>query len=133
MNFEQVIHQRWAAAASLEALLPAERVKTVRSFGDAMPYATLIRQKTHPVLTTNAGDSLEDVTLRIDVWHDRFDEAGAIVGEIRAVFDRAAFPLEGDVRVVTMRRVVESMEQDEEGIWRFTVTFAVRVYLAGAS
>jgi len=129
MNLEQAIHQRWADTAALEALLPAARLKTGRSRGDSMPYATLTRERNRTALRSNAGDALDESKLRIDVWCEAFDAGHAIAEQVKAAFDRTAFDLSGDDRVVQMRRIGDAASQDADGVWRFTLRFLVHVHL----
>ena len=129
MNLEQVIHQRWAGDATLEGLLPVARLKTGRSVGETVPYATLARRRCRTRFRTNAGDAVDEVRLRIHLWHDDYDAGRTILEAIKAAFDRSSFPLaEGD-QVVQMRRTDDAAEQDDEGLWRFAIEFAVEVYL----
>jgi len=130
VNLEQVIHQHWAAAEALASLLPAENVKTGRSFGDPLPYATIVRRKNRPLLRTNAGDAVDEVTLRISVWHDNYDAGWAVAEQVKAAFDRSAFALSGQDRVVQMCRTEDVASQDEDGTWRFTIKFLVQVHLS---
>ena len=130
MNLEQVIHERWAAAEELESLLPAENVKTGRSFGDSVPYATITRIKGRPVARTNAGDALDEVTLRISLWHDDYDSGWAVAEAVKAAFDRSAFALAGEDRVVQMCRTQDAASQSEDGTWKFTIEFLVQAYLS---
>ena len=129
MNLEQVIHQRWAASETLNALLPAEHVKTGRSFGDPLPYATLTRLKNRTVFRTNAGDALDEVTLRVNVWHDDYDAGRAITEQVKAAFDRSDFALSGGDRVVQMRRTDDSASQHHDGTWQFTIEFLIEIHL----
>jgi len=129
MNLEQAIHQRWAASDALAALLPAANVKTGRSFGDPVPYATIARETSRTVFRTNAGDALDEVTLQINVWHDSYDAGLAVVEQVQAAFDRSGFTLAGGDTVVQMRRVADSTRQHEDGRWQWTVKFLVDVYL----
>jgi len=129
MNLEQAIHQRWAGDATLEGLLPAARLKTGRSVGETVPYATLARRRCRTRFRSNAGDALDEVTLRVRLWHDDYDAGRAIVEAIKTAFDRTDFPLAESDRVVQMRRTDDTAEQDNEGLWRFTIDFAVEVYL----
>ena len=129
MNLEQAIHQRWAASDTLASLLPAERLKTGRSFGDSLPYATITRQGNRTAFRTNAGDALDEVRLQIRVWHDDYDAGRAIAEQVKAAFDRSDFALSGGGRVVQMRRTGDSASQHDDGTWRFTVDFLVQVHL----
>ena len=129
MRLEQAIHQRWATSGGLVALLPAQRVKTGRAFGDATPYATVEHVQGQTAFRTNAGDALDEVTVRINVWHDNYDEACAIAEQVKLAFDRSAFPLAGGDKVVQMRRVADSASQDGEGLWRLAIDFVTQVHL----
>ena len=129
MNLEQVLHQRWAAFDALNSLFAAEHVKTGRSFSAALPYATITRLGNRTAFRTNAGDALDEVTLRINVWHDDYDAGRAIVRELMAAFDRSDFALAGGDRVVQMRRTDDSASQHDDGTWQFAIEFLVQVYL----
>ena len=129
VNLEQVVHQRWAACDALDSLLAAENVKTGRSFGAASPYATITRLGNRTAFRTNAGDALDEVALRVSVWHDDYDAGRAIVGQVKTAFDRSDFALAGADRVVQMRRTDDSASQHDDGTWQFTVDFLVHVHL----
>jgi hypothetical protein len=129
MNLEQAIHQRWAAAAALCQLLPADRLHTGLARGTGTPYATLLRKPSRTLFRTNAGDALEEVPLVIHVWHDRFDAGQAIARQVQAVFDRSDFSLSDGGRVVQMRRAGESVVEHDDGVWQWAIEFSVQVYL----
>ena len=129
MNLEQVIHQRWAASEGLSSLLPAESVKTGRSLADATPYATITRLGSRTAFRTNAGDALDEVTLRINVWHDDYDAGRAVLEQLKATFDCSDFALSGGDRVIQMRRTEDSASQHDDGTWQLTVEFLVQVHL----
>lgn len=130
MNLEQAIHQRWAANTTLQALLPAENVKTGRSFGDSTPYATIGRKANRTVFRTNDGSALDETQLKVEVWHDSYDDGRTIAEQVKTVFDRSEFELSGNDRVVQMRRTNDSATQDENGVWCFGVEFIASVYLS---
>ncbi len=129
MSLEQAVHQRWAAASALVALLPAENVSTGLAAGRTLPYATIARKLGRATLRTNAGATLEEVTLRINVWHDDHDAGREIVEEVEAAFDGADFALSSGERVIQMRRTDEQGSQRDDGIWLFRLEFLVHVYL----
>jgi hypothetical protein len=129
MNLEPYLHQRWEADAALCALLPAVRVVTGLWRQGGAPYATLVRKGNRTAVRTNAGNALDEVTLEIHVWHDQHDAGRAIVEQVKATFDRAAFPLAGGQKVLQMRRTGDTAVQHDDGLWQFTVVFSVRVYL----
>ena len=64
------------------------------------------------------------------VWHDNYDAGWAVAEQVKAAFDRSAFALSGDDRVIQMCRREDAASQDEDGIWQFTITFLVQVYLS---
>ncbi len=130
MNLEQAIHQRWADDDALNSLVAAEHVKTGRSLGAVLPRATIARRASRTAFRTNAGDALDEVTLRVSVWHDDYDAGRAVVGRVKTAFDRTDFPLDGDDRVVQMRRTDDSATQHTDGTWQFTVDFLVQVHLS---
>ena len=129
MSLEQAVHQRWAATGALASLLPVESVKTGLARGDSLPYATIVRKQGRTTLRTNAGATLEEVTLRINVWHDDHDAGRDIAERVEAAFDGAEFTLSSGERVIQMRRTDEDCSQRDDGIWRFTLEFLVHVYL----
>jgi len=130
VTVEQAIHQCWASSATLAALVPAERVSTGRSIGAAVPYVTLLRERTRTALRTNAGNTIEEITLRINLWHDDHDAGRAAAEQIRAAFDHASFDLADGSRVISMRRVSESAFQHADGLWQFSLRFLLPVRLA---
>jgi hypothetical protein len=129
VNLEQAIHQRWAASEPLASLLPAERVKTGRSFGHTVPYATIERRTSRTAFRTNAGDALDEVTLQITVWHDDHDAGWAVIDQIKATFDLRDFALSGGDRVARMRRTGDSATQHDDGTWQLSIDFTVRISL----
>jgi len=129
MSLEEAVHQRWAATGALASLLPVENVTTGLARGDFLPYATIVRKQGRATLRTNAGATLEEVTLRINVWHDDHDAGRDIAEEVEAAFDGADFALSSGARVIHMRRTDEEDSQRDDDIWRFTLEFLVHVYL----
>ncbi len=129
MNLEQAIHQRWAASDALAALLPAEHLKTGRSLAGSLPYATITRKSCRTAFRTNAGDALDEVALRISVWHGDYNAGRSVVEQMKAAFDRSSFDLSGGARVTQMRRTDDSALQHDDGTWQFIIDFLVQVYL----
>ena len=130
MNLEQAIHQRWAATDALNALLPAENLVTGRASGRSTPYATLVRQRSRPVVSSNTADAIDEVTLRFHVWHDDHDAALAIARQVKTAFNRSRFDLAGGDRVIGMRRTSDRGTQHDDGLWQVILEFTVRVYLS---
>jgi len=133
VSLEQALHERWSQSPALAALLPAERVATGRTVGVGRPYATLARLRSRATFHTNTGDSLDEVTLRIDVWHDSYDAGLAILEQIQAAFDRSSFSLAGNRRVVQMRRSGDTITAHDDGVWQLSIAFVVYVYLPSGS
>ena len=104
MKLEEGIHQRWAASNALVALLPASSVKTGRNVGDTLPYATVLRRGSRTAFRANSGEALDEVSLRIRIWHDDFDAWRAIAEAAKAAFDRSDFSLSDGDRLVQMLR-----------------------------
>ena len=129
MSLEEAVHQRWAATGALASLLPAENATTGSARGDSLPYATIVRKQGPAALRTNAGATLGEVTLRINVWHDDHDAGREIAEEVEAAFDGADFELSSGARVIYMRRTGEQASQRDDRIWRFTLDFLVHIYL----
>ena len=129
MSLEQAVHQRWAATGALASLLPVENVTTGLARGDSLPYATIVRKQGRTTLRTNAGATLEEVTLRINVWHDDHDAGRDIAEQVEAAFEGADFALSSGERAIQMRRTDEQGSQRDDGIWRFAIEFLVHVYL----
>jgi transposase len=129
MSFEQAIHEQWAQDAALTALLPAERVSTGQAVDPTRPYATLTCPRRRTATRTNAGDAIDEVTLRINVWHDSYDAGRVILDQLKASFDWRDFPLAEGRRVVQMRRDRESVAQQDDGVWHLWIEFSVLVYL----
>lgn len=127
-TLEQAIHERWAQASTLEALLPAARFGTGRSPSEALPYATLERARGRTALSNNRGDAIEDVTLRIHVWHDDHDAGRAVVVQVVEALDRCSLTLDSPERVARVRRVGETVTAHDDGPWQWTVEFSVRIH-----
>jgi hypothetical protein len=127
MTLEQAIHERWAATDALAALMPAERLTTGRASG-ALPYATLLRQESRPLAATNGGVAVEELSLRLRVWHADHDAGRAVVDAAKTALDGAEFyPVEG-ARLARLRRQGEAAFEHEDGTWRFTVRYRVYLY-----
>ena len=131
MNLAQVIHQRWAAASALAALLPASRVFTGMSPDGARPMAVVGKRSQRPEARFNDGASLDAVGMRIEIVDDRYDRAAAILDAVRAEFDGASFDLAGADRVLVMRRTDNFETQADDGTWRLTIDFECKVLVRG--
>jgi len=129
MNLEQAIHQRWAAAGTLSALLPAEKLRTGLARGLGLPYAVLTRKAGRNVFRSSGGQALDEVILAVHVWHEEYDAGRAIVREIKAAFDNGDFSLPDGPRAVAMRWTGEAAPHYDGKAWRFELEFLVQVDL----
>ena len=129
MNLAKYLHQLWAEAAELNALLPAAKVFTGMSSDPARPYAVIAKESAKPFSRHNDGSALDKVLMRIQVYHGGYDAGLAVVNEIKSAFKRAAFDLDGGCKVLAMRRIGESEKQLDAEEWQFTVDFQCTVYL----
>jgi hypothetical protein len=130
MNLIQVIHERWAAAAALNNLLPAARLCTGISGDAALPRATLNKQSDKPTTYADDGSAIDAVVLRFVVFHARYAEAAEIVHQMKVAFDRSTFALAGGDQVQKMERVNDFETQFDDGAWQMTIDFQCTVYLA---
>jgi hypothetical protein len=128
MNLEQVLHQRWSDATTLNALLSADRVTTGRSTVGSLPRATLNRRSRRTIGRNNTGETLEEITVEMLLRHDQFDAAAAIVEAFTAQFDRTAFSLADGAKVLNLRRTEETSRQQPDGTWQFRVELLAKVY-----
>ena len=130
MNLAQVIHQRWAAAAALSALLPASRVYTGASFDPAPPLAVMTKESDKPDSYQSDGSAIDLIVLRMRVLHAHYDAAAEIVHEVKKAFDRTSFALAGGDTVLNMQRLNDYEQQRSDGTWEMIVDFKCTVYLA---
>lgn len=131
MTLEQAIHQRWAADTTLAALVPAEQVTTGRSSRRRVPYVTILRERARAAVRTNGGDTLHEITLRMNVWHADYDAGNSVLDQILAVFDHSSFSLSDSGRVLHMRRIQDSVQQHADGLWQWTIRFLTQIAPAG--
>ncbi len=135
MNLLQVIHQRWAADATLNGLLPATKVSTGTFFADdpVFPYGTITLPGSQPDMAFNDGTSAEQVTIRITIYHQRsnYDKGAAIAEAVRDVFNRKQFDLSGSDKCLLMNREgYEELDDPDAGHWFFISDFICTVFLA---
>ena len=133
MNLVQVIHERWAAATALNALLPVSRVYTGASFDPVLPLAVIAKQSDKPDSYDSDGSAIDVVVLRMRVLHAQYDAAAAIIHETKKAFDRTSFDLAGSDTVQNMQRINDSEQQRSDGAWEMTIDFECTVYLASGA
>jgi hypothetical protein len=133
MNLVQVIHQRWAAATALNALLPATRLYTGAGYDPVPPLAVVSKQSDKPDSYDVGGSAIDIVVVRMRVLHAQYDAAAAIVHQIKKAFDRTTFALSGSDVVQNMQRTNDFEDQRNDGLWEMTIDFECTVYLAGGA
>ncbi len=135
MNLGEVIHDRWAADATLNGLLAATKVMTGTNFAvdPAFPYATITAPGGPPGERYNDGAATNVVTVRIAVYHDmdNYDACKAIADRVQVLFDSKDFALGGSDKVLDIRASIPQEIQDQEtSVWTFVCDLDCRVYLA---
>jgi hypothetical protein len=130
MKLLPTIHQRWAAATTLSALLPAARVFTGASFDPTLPLGVITKQSDKPDSYHSDGSAIDTVVVRIHVLHAQHDAAANIVAQIKTAFDRTTFDLGGGDCVQNMQRINDSEQQRSDGTWEMIIDFNCAVYLA---
>ena len=133
MNLAEVLHQRWAATEALNDLLPATSVHTGPGIERTIPAAVITKRSDRPDVYLSDGSSLNTVGVRIQVFHDSYDSAVAVLEQIRTAFDRTEFDLSGDDKVINMRRANDFEDRQDDGTWRLVIDFDCTVYLDGAA
>ncbi len=129
MNLAEVIHQRWAAATALDALLPVARVVTGMGVDATMPYAVVAKQSERPLTRHHDGSGVDLVVMRIEVFDENYDAGAAVLHAIKVAFDRTSFALSDGDDVLSMNRTGDDETQCDDGVWRFTIDFECTVYL----
>ena len=67
--------------------------------------------------------------LWIDVWHDDYDEARAIVVQVKEAFDGVTLELSASGRIARLRHVADSVRQHADGLWQWTADWEARICL----
>jgi len=130
MNLLEIIHQRWAATSELDDSLSVERVFTGLSVDRDVPYAVIRKRADRPLSRHNDGSAASKVALRFEIFHDDHDAALAIMDQVKTAFDSAAFDLDGDDKVLDMRRVDDWQTQGDDRVWQLTIDFDCTIHLA---
>jgi hypothetical protein len=137
MNVGKLIHERWAAAAALNALLPVSRVVTGTYFAEEPSlddgYATITRPGDAPLAWFADGSRLDRVPVRITVYvsRDKHDEGEAIADAVKMAFDGAACSLSTDDMVLRMMLSAYQPLDDDDGNWYFILDFDCTVSSGG--
>ena len=130
MSLLKSIHTRWAADATLSALLPSSRVFTGNAEQAAdeptRPYATIATLVSDPPTYTNTtryGRRSIQFTLYEDAG--RHDQCIALAAAVCDAFDRARFSMDDGI-ALNMQLTGEPQElQDDRGRWYSVVGFGV--------
>jgi len=133
MNLMQVIHQRWAEATALNALLPASRFSTGASLNAVLPLAVVTKESDKPDSYAADGSAIDLVTLRICVLHAEHDAAAEIMHQIKKTFDRTTFNLANNDVVQLMQRVNDFEQHRDDGSWKMVIDFQCTVFLAAGA
>jgi hypothetical protein len=132
MNLAQAIHARWAANERLNGLLPADRLITGQVPDDdrRTALATLLITGGRLLGCANDGSSVDELTVRLRVYHPDYDAGSTIVDALLAVFERADFDLAGG-RVVNMQRggLAQEIQDPHSGRWQWMIEFQCCVQL----
>ena len=129
MNLAKYLHQLWADATALNALLPVEKVFTGMSSDAVRPYAVIAKESARPFSRHNDGSALDKALMRIQIFHGSYDAGLAVLNEIKSAFECIAFDLDDGCKVLDMQRIEENEKQLDAEEWQFTVDFRCLVYL----
>ncbi len=130
MNLLEVLHDRWEAAAALEALLPAASVFTGQSFDATLPFAVIEKNSEFADMYANDGMAVDSVGVRFQLFHANHDLGAAIIQQIKVAFDRSEFDLSGSDAVENMTRTNDFEIQEDGQTWRFVIDFNCMTYLS---
>lgn len=137
--YEDGIHARWAADATLNGLLPEAKLTTgIQSQpGDGdntsepeRPYAVMTHPGGQERIHSNS-DTLVKPRVRIAVYHgaDFYGEAKAISDAIMAAFSRSSFDLDDGSTVLNMQATQdpEPVQNADDKSWEFVVDFDLMI------
>jgi hypothetical protein len=123
MSIEQAIHERWATAAELVALLPAAHLITGTVHNSlAMPYAVLTQTESQRVRRTSSGTVISRTALRLSIWAGNLDSGKAIADLADQLLDRTSFDL-AEGRVLNLERVHGVEQSQVDGAWLLALDY----------
>lgn len=128
MSLEKALHEWWAAEASLRTWIAPDRFFTGHVTDGELPYGTLWRLGSRVLWRTGAGDLLEEVGLRLRLWHPDYQAVRAIVEHVRRVWDRSSFRLEEGGQVAALLIGPQTYRQERKGAWLAEVALEAQVY-----
>lgn len=130
MKLFKAIHARWAADASLIALLAAAKAVSgvYQAASLALPFAVWKRPGDGEPIWDNAGDRTEFCNVVCVLYHSDYDDGLAIAAAIKTAFNRASFSLAGGENVMNMQLTAGYSEvQGDDGTWQFSIPFVCQV------
>jgi len=129
MNLGAKLHERWAADATLNGLLPVANVSTGTWF-DVEPslatgYATITFPGDSAGVESSDDSSIERVLVRITNYagRDYYDEGEAISDAVKAAFHRATITLDASDSVRSLMWQGRQRIDDDDGNWYFVNDF----------
>ena len=133
MSLEAAIHDRWAGAAALVALLPAAAVFTGAARGNvSLPYVVLVREGETPRTRTSSLTEVSEIVVRFEIYAAELDVGKAIAEAIRVAFNRQGFALAIGTCLV-MQGTSEQEQPAADGTWMVTASYLARVAVPVAS
>ena len=133
MSLEAAIHDRWAGAAALVALLPEARVFTGAARGNVpLPYVVLMREGETPRTRTSSLTEVSEIVVRFVIYVAELDVGKAIAEAIRVAFNRQGFALAIGTCLV-MQGTSEQEQAATDGTWMVTASYLARVAVPVAS
>ncbi len=126
MTIEQVLHQRWADTAELSSLVSPDDVLTGRSHSERPWWVTIHRRGDRPLLRTNSAELLRELLVVFTVEHADYESALAVAEAITAAFDRSAFTVDENSRVLSMQLSEQVVDQGDDH-WEISQTFRLVV------
>lgn len=119
MSIYAAIHARWAATASLIAVVPAARVTTGnrQDDDDSLPVATISLEGERKSFT-NSGPKSVVASIRVQAWIREHVNGVALRSAMETAFDNTGWTSSGVT--VVLSRVDNSYDlREPDGVWQF--------------
>ena len=126
MILEPAVRERWRVSTELVEAIPLERFTTGPSSDLTQPYATLETVKSSPALKTNRGDLREEITFRIHLWGDDFDQMRSLLQWLETYFSSKTICHPITWQMARVQRLHSNQIQHDDGIWQMTATFLAK-------
>jgi len=125
MNLESEIQRRWSADFALASLVPVERVFTgVAGGAPALPYVVIERMNVTPKARTSSGTTIDEISLRLNIWATALEQAQAVANAAAARWERSDFAL-AEGRVLDIVVADRRHERASDGTWRVAIDLQV--------